>query len=115
MEDLRGAAWMLRYAARSLSHNLGFIPVDRTHWTPEPGAKSPLEIAAEAVRGLHMYRPILRGPEYPDPRPVIPKPATLDEARTLLAAAAEEYAAALEATGPELDRPQEMPFGGVFR
>ena len=29
MEDLRVAAWMLRYGTRSLIHNLQFIPPDR--------------------------------------------------------------------------------------
>jgi hypothetical protein len=114
-EDLKAAAWMLRYAARSLAHNLEFIPADRAGWKPEPAAKSALEVAAEAVRVLHMYRPILDGPEYPEPWPQAPEPATLEEAGRLLTAAAEAYAAALEAAGPELDRPQSMPFGGVFR
>ena len=68
MEDLRVAAWMLRYGARSLAHNLRFIPADRENWKPEPGTKSALEIATEVLRGLRMYRPILDGPEYPDPK-----------------------------------------------
>jgi len=115
MEDLKAVAWMVRYGARSLAYNLEFVPEDRAGWKPDPAAKSPLEIAAEAVRAIRMYRPILEGPEYPEPRPHIPPPATLEEARAQLLAAAEDYAAALEAAGPELDRPQAMPFGGVFR
>jgi hypothetical protein len=115
VEDLKSAAWMLRYGARSLIHNLQFIPADRADWKPEPGAKSPLEIVTEVIRAVRMYRPILEGPDYPDPRPTLPQPRTLPEAAELLAAAVEEYAAALEAAGPELDRPQAMPFGGVFR
>ncbi|HEU4754892.1 MAG TPA: hypothetical protein VFU47_17420, partial [Armatimonadota bacterium] len=78
-------------------------------------AKSPLEVAGEVVRALQMYRPILDGPEYPDPGPPLARPATLEEARTLLLATAEDYAAALERVGDELDRPQSMPFGAVFR
>src|SRR5688500_13987781 len=115
MEDLKAAAWMLRYGARSLAHNLEFIPAERADWKPDPTAKSPLEVAAEVIRALYMYRPIFDGPDYPDPRPPLPQLATLEEARNLLLAAAEDYAAALEAAGPELDRPQAMPFGGVFR
>jgi len=115
MEDLKAVAWMLRYGARSLAHNLAFIPEERADWKPDPAAKSPLEIAAEVIRALGMYRPILDGPEAPTPRPAPPQPATLAEARTVILAVAEEYAAALEAAGPELDRPQPMPFGGVFR
>ncbi len=115
MEDLRVAAWMLRYGARSLIHNLQFIPQERADWKPEPGAQSPLEIMTEVLRAVTMYRPILRGPDCPDPRPPLPRPATLQEAAELLTAAVEDYAAALESAGPEPDRPQEMPFGGVFR
>jgi hypothetical protein len=115
MEDLKGAAWMLRYGVRSLIHNLQFFPADRAEWKPEPGAKSALEIAAEVLRGLTMYRPILDGTGYSGPLPAFPQPSTLNEAAELLSTAAEEYAGRLEAAGPELDRPQEMPFGGVFR
>ena len=114
MEDLKVTAWMLRYGARSLAHNLKFIPTDRSNWKPHPAAKSPLEVAAEVIRALHMYRPIFEGGAYPDPRPPLPLPSTLEEAERLLMVAAEDYAAALEAAGPELDRPQAMPFGGVF-
>jgi hypothetical protein len=113
MEDLKAAAWMLRYSARSLAHNLSFIPEDRANWKPEPKANSPLEIAAEAIRVIHMYRPIFDGPEFPW-RPA-PQPATLAEAGPMLIEAADEYASKLEAAGPELDRAQDMPFGGVFR
>jgi hypothetical protein len=113
MEDLKTAAWMLRYGARSLAHNLEFIPADREDWTPK-GAKSPLAVAQEVIRALQMYRPIFDGPEMTYPQ-LPPPPTTLAEARSRLLAVAEEYAAALEAAGPELDRPQEMPFGGVFR
>src|SRR5205807_1931078 len=52
---------------------------------------------------------------YPDPRPPLPLPKTLPEAVELLEAAVEDYATALEAAGPELERGQAMPFGGVFR
>jgi hypothetical protein len=103
MQNLKVAAWMLRYGARSLAFNLGFIPPDRLDWKPEPGAKSALEIAREVVGGIRMYRPILSGGEW-DPTTAYPPIATLDEARSLLADAAEEYAAALEAAGPELNR-----------
>jgi hypothetical protein len=115
VEDVKIAAWMLRYGARSLVHNLRFIPADRAEWKPEPGVKSALEIVTEVLRAVRMYRPILEGPDYPEPRPALPQPATLQEAAEMLSTAVEEYAAALEAAGPDLDRPQEMPFGGVFR
>lgn len=114
MEDLKTAAWMLRYGARSLAHNLRFIPADKATWKPEPGAKSALEVATEVVRAMRMYQPIFAGPEFPETWPKAPLPTTLEEVTVLLLETAEEYAAALEAAGPELDRPQPMPFGGVF-
>ena len=79
MEDLKAVAWMVRYGARSLGHNLDFIPADRANWKPEPGVKSPLEIATEVLRALRIYLPIFHGPEYPDPRPPLPQPATLED------------------------------------
>jgi hypothetical protein len=115
MEDLKAAAWMLRYGARSLVHNLTFIPEDRRDWKPEPAAKSPREIAMEVTRALNMYRPIFESPDYPRSLPPLPEPETLAVAGRLLLETAEDYAAVLEAAGPELNRPQTMPFGGVFR
>lgn len=115
MEDLKAAAWMLRYGARSLAHNLDFIPADRAEWKPEPSAQSALDIVTEVLRALAMYRPFFDGPDYPDSRPQFPQPATLLEAKALLAVSVRDYAEALEAAGPELDRPQPMPFGGVFQ
>jgi hypothetical protein len=115
MADLTSAAWMVRYGARSLAHNLRFIPEERANWKPAPEAKSALEIAAEVVRAMVMYRPTFDGPDYPSQPPPLPRPSTLAEASELLLATAEEYAAALEAAGPELERPQAMPFGGTFR
>lgn len=114
MEDLKAAAWMLRYGARSLAHNLEFIPSDREDWNPRGAAKSPLAVTLEVIGALRMYRPIFDGPELAAPQ-LPPPPTSLAEARCVLLAVADEYAAALEAAGPELDRPQEMPFGGVFR
>jgi hypothetical protein len=114
MEDLKAVVWMLRYGARSLAHNLKFIPEERAHWKPEPTAKSPMEIACEVTRALTMYRPILDGPDFPERPAPPPQPATLAEAAQQLLVTAEEYAVALEKAGPELNRPQAMPFGGVF-
>jgi hypothetical protein len=113
VENLKVAAWMLRYGARSLAHNLQFIPADRLDWKPEAGAKSALEIAREVVGGMRMYLPILRGGEW-DRSTEYPRGATLEEARSLLAATAEEYAAALEAAGPDLDRLVNIA-GGMLR
>ena|SRR5712691_5790598 len=113
MEDLRVAAWMVRYGTRSLIHNLEFIPADRLDWKPEPGAKSALEITGEVVGNLRWCLPILRGGEW-DTSTGRPRPSTLAEARSLLTEAADEYAVALEAAGPELDRMVNIA-GGMLR
>jgi hypothetical protein len=113
MENLKVAAWMVRYGARSLAYNLGFIPADRLDWSPEPGAKSALQIAQEVVGGMRMYLPILRGGEWDNQTPYPPVP-TLEVAQDLLAETAEEYAAALEAAGPELNRLVDIA-GGLLR
>ena len=114
MEDVKAAAWMIRYGARSLAHNLDFIPADREQWRPAPEAKSPLEVATEAVRVFAMYLPLLEAGGFPD-RPEFEAPAALSQAKARLLEIAERYARALETAGSELDRPQPMPFGGVFR
>ena len=113
MENLKIAAWMLRYGVRSLIHNLEAMPADRLDWKPEPNAKSALEIAGEVVGGMRMYRPILRGGEWDRSNPW-PRFATLEEARSLLTQTAEEYATALEAAGPELNRLVDIA-GGMLR
>lgn len=115
MEDVKVVAWMARYGARSLAHNLDFIPADREQWKPAPEAKSPLEVAAEAVRVFGMYLPMLEEGGFPEWRKGFEPPATLAEAKSALLEISERYARALEAAGPELDRAQPMPFGGVFR
>ena len=115
MEDVKVAAWMIRYGARSLAYNLDFIPADRENWKPAPEAKSALEVAAEAVRVFGMYLPMLEEGDFPTFRQGFDPPASLAEAKTRLLEVSERYAQALEAAGPELDRAQPMPFGGVFR
>jgi hypothetical protein len=114
MDDLKAAAWMVRYGARSLAHNLEFIPEDRLDWKAAPEAKSPRDIVLRAVRALGMYRPIFDGPDYPKHRPLPPEAKTREEVIHLLLETAEDYASALDRAGNELDRPQDMPFGATF-
>jgi hypothetical protein len=113
MDNLTVAAWMVRYAVRSLIHNLEFVPADRLDWKPEPGAKSALEIAGEVAGNLQWCLPILRGGEW-DTSGGRPRPETREEARSLLTEAADEYAAALEAAGPELDRMVNIAGGPLW-
>jgi hypothetical protein len=64
MEDLKSAARLLRWAVENLVYNLSFIPEDRLEWKPEPGAKSPMEIAGEVVSGQRMMLPVFTGGEW---------------------------------------------------
>src|SRR5690348_9636753 len=113
MENLKVAAWMLRYGVRSLIYNLESMPADRLVWKPDPNAKSALEIAGEVVGGMRNYLPILRGGEGKRSNPW-PRFTTLEEARSLLTSTAEEYTAALEGAGPELNRLVDIA-GGMLR
>src|SRR5205823_4690918 len=67
------------------------------------------------VRVFGMYLPMVVEGGFPPFRQPFQPPASLAEAKTQLLELSERYAAALEAAGPELDRAQAMPFGGVFR
>lgn len=113
MENLKAAAWMLRYGVRSLIYNLECIPADRLDWKPDPNAKSALEIAGEVVGGMRNYLPILSGGERKQSNPW-PRFITLEEARSLLTEMTEEYAGALEAAGPALNRLVDIS-GGMLR
>jgi len=103
---------MLRYGAHSLLHQLEALPPERRDWKPEPTAKSGLEIAGEVASALQLYLPLVRGTEWVFPER--PHPTTLEEARALVNAAVEAYVTALEAAGPELAQPRDMPFGATF-
>lgn len=94
MEDLKCGARLLRWAVTNLIHNLSFIPEDRLTWKPEPICKSPLEIAGEVVAGQRMMLPVLKGGEWS--QQPFPIPKSFEEAKEMLQATGEEYAAALE-------------------
>ena len=113
MDNLKVAAWLVRYGTRSFLHNLEFVPADRLDWHPEPGAHSALEITGEVVGNFRWCLPILRGGGW-DTTGGRPRYSTLAEARAQLLEAADEYAAALEAAGPELDRPVEIAGGMLW-
>lgn len=115
MEELKSAAWMIRYGTQSMVHNLRFIPADKEQWKPSPEAKSPLEVAAETVRVFEMYLPMLKDGGFSDTPPGREAVTSLADVSERLLTIAEQYARALEAAGPELNRAQPMPFGGVFR
>jgi uncharacterized damage-inducible protein DinB len=103
MEDLKSGARLLRWMVDNIILNLSHIPEDRLHWKPEPGVKSPLEIAGEVVAGQRMMLPVFTGGDWtPQPHP---QPQTFEEAKGLLLQSAEAYIAALESADPaKLDR-----------
>jgi hypothetical protein len=110
-------ARMLRYGGMSFLHQLEQFPTERLHWKPEPSAKSAMEITAELVSAIKMYRPILGAADAASVKWVRidrTPPKTVADARALLEPVLEDYVQALEASGPELARQQPMPFGGVF-
>src|SRR5262249_381233 len=81
-------------------------------WKPDPGAKSALEMAGEAAAGMRMFLPIFRGGDWGSLAHL--RPASLAEAKSLLAEAGEEYAAALEGAGPELERTVNIARGPLW-
>ena len=103
MEELQSAARMLRWIVANFIHNLSFIPEDRLHWKPEPGVKSPLEIAGEVVAGQRAMLPVFTGGEWI--QAPFPQPQSFAEAKQMLLEVLEEYVAALESAEPaQLDR-----------
>jgi hypothetical protein len=110
--EFTAAIFILRYGAHSLLHQLECLPPERRDWKPHPDAKSGLEIAGEVASALQLYLPLVRGTDWEFPPR--PHPTTLEEARELVTSAVEDYVAALEAAGPELNRPVDMPFGATF-
>jgi hypothetical protein len=112
MEDLRTVGWIVRWAAASMASNLGHLPSDKLDWKPNPASKTALEITGEVARVMRMMMPVFSGGGF-EPQP-LPPPSGLEEAQRLLKETSEEFAAALEAAGPELERPLETPFGQLW-
>lgn len=103
MEELESAARLLRWMVSNFIHNLSFIPEEKLNWKPEPGVKSPLEIAAEVATGQRAMLPVFEGGNWT--HLPLPQLTSRDEASQLLRETAEQYAAALESARPEqLDR-----------
>jgi DinB family protein len=105
MEDLKTAARLVRWTARNFAFNLQFIPQNRLDWKPAPDSKSAAAIVGEVAASFQGMLPILQGGEWqPMPPDQWPTPATVEEGQKVLLDTAEEYAAALEEAGPELQR-----------
>lgn len=112
MDDLKVAARLARWGAGNFAFNLSKIPADKFTWKPEPAAKSASDIAGEVIGVMQMSMPVFKGGAFEPSE--FPKPASAEEARALLIPAAEAYAAALEAAGPELQRLTMTPGGELW-
>ena len=106
-------AYQVRWAARNMAFNLGFVPPDKLGWKPAPTAPSALEIVNHVVAGMIAEQEVLRSGEWRDESVAQFTPATdLDSARALLQAVAGEFALALEAVPDErMEQIVETPFG----
>jgi len=112
MDDLKVAARLSRWGAGNFAFNLTFIPTEKFTWKPDPASKSTSEIAGEVIGVMQMCMPVFKGGGFEVSE--FPKPANAEEVRSLLIPAAEAYAAALEAAGPELERLTMTPGGELW-
>lgn len=112
MADLKASAHVVRAMADALAFNLSKIPADKLDWKPTPEAKSALQVAGEVVGVMHMMLPAFSGGEFAGAP--LPHPQSLEEAQQALAEASAQYADALDAAGPELERPIPSPFGEMW-
>lgn len=110
MADLKVVARLARWAASSMASNLAHLPEDKLDWKPTEASKSALEVVGEVVQVMKMTLPAFDGGEldFQLPRAT---PSNLAEAQQWLLETSEQYAARLEAAGPELERTLESPFG----
>jgi uncharacterized damage-inducible protein DinB len=107
---MREAVEMVRWAGRDFVFNLEAIPEDKLDWKPSPEAKSALQLAGEVATVAFSTISVLQGGGWsPTPLAV---PADLAEARQLVLAHVEAFAAEMEATDPaSLQRVLTLPFG----
>jgi hypothetical protein len=113
MSQFTHIARLVRFGAEDLAFQLGFIPEDKLDWKPDPASKSALQVAGEVIGVMQSQIIILNGGEIEFSN--LPHPSTLEEARTQLAATAEEFAGLLEsADEAALERRLETPFGPLW-
>jgi hypothetical protein len=113
MSEFTHVVRLIRFGAESLAFQLGHIPEDKLDWKPDPASKSALQVAGEVIGVMQSQITTLQGGEL-NMSP-LPHPSSLEEARSKLAAATEEYTALLEQAEPgSLDRRLETPFGPLW-
>jgi uncharacterized damage-inducible protein DinB len=110
MSEMQQLAGQLNWAAQNLAYNLDFIPDDRLNWKPAPTANSALEIVGHLLGVYHHFDKMMGGAASESGEPQTP--ASRDEAKIKLVAAAEEYSYKLLALSPDdAAREVEFPFG----
>ena len=109
MNEMKQMVGELNWAAQNLAYNLNFIPDDKLNWKPAPTANSALEIVGHLLGVYHHIGKKMDDSSSADePR----TPASREEAKTKLVAAAQEYSQKLLALSPEdAAREVEFPFG----
>jgi hypothetical protein len=112
MELIEPLASQVEWGARSIAHNLEFIPEDKLDWKPAPTANSAMEVVNLGIGALQSMAVVLRGEADQLPE-ILPATATTAAAAgSLLINAAQECAAAIRALRPEpMSRMVETPFG----
>lgn len=113
MADLKEIARLVRWTAGDMAFQLERLPEDKLDWKPNAEAKSALDVAGEVVFVMKSAFPVFEGKTL-DFELVRAKPANLAEARQWLAETSEQFAAFMEAAGPEMDRPIDTPFGKLW-
>ena len=115
MSQFTLVARLVRYGAESMAFQLKQIPADKLDWQPHPASKSALQIVGEAVGVIRSQSFTVRSGEFELDGDALPHPASLEEALTDLADAAEEFAGLLETVEEGfLDRRVETPGGPLW-
>src|SRR5437588_1932492 len=110
VNGMEAMAAQVRWVGRNMAYNLTFIPADKLDWHPGPAAKSAFEVVNEAACSLKATLPIFTGGTWQWPEAPILR--NLEEVSTLIIESADEYAAALEALGPnDSARTVVLPWG----
>jgi uncharacterized damage-inducible protein DinB len=106
-------AYQVRWAARNLTYNLGFLPADKLDWKPTPTMPSALEIVNHIVAGMLAGAKVLQSGVWSEARDATFTPATdLAQAKELLQTVAGDFAQALEMVREDdMERIIETPFG----
>lgn len=100
MLDRQSVLTLFEETSKVLVFNLDFIPEDKMGWKPAPEAKSALEIVNHLAEFLDSLSRRMN-PQAPVPAPFV-HATSRNEAKQVLAGAADRYAQAVRGASPEL-------------